>query len=161
MFKVAGCQKLSKHNNLYVFVVTAVNHRAVTYLTFPYFLDCRLTCDYEVLHKNKEKNMDTCHPRTHILEPDERFDANWKVEALLMDTLVVRFNSSSRRLTYCVNCLLKIWPRAACEIIYWQRRTTQIQMSVFHFPPDNCCRLRWAASKELFFIYFYRITPAV
>lgn len=54
--KQTAVKKLSKHNSQYVSAVAAVNHRAVTHLTFPYFLDGRLRCDHEGLHKNSKSH---------------------------------------------------------------------------------------------------------
>lgn len=58
-------------------MVKALNHRAVTHLTFPYFLDARPRCDYEELHTNK-KNWPTSFWDTWT-QINAASSSNWKV----------------------------------------------------------------------------------
>lgn len=93
-----------------------MNHRAVTHLPFPYFLDGGLRCDYEGLRKNNKTNWPTTvsdphtgsHPKISTLVNWEGFSP--EVMLSLWLTCSVCFCFCSRTLKCCVNSLLKLRP---------------------------------------------------
>lgn len=78
--KWTAVKKLSKHNNQYVFVVKAVNHRAVTHLTLPYFwtVACGVITK-DCIKITRKSYFIFGHTRAHTQEAPKKSMVNCKV----------------------------------------------------------------------------------